>query len=236
VKLACQGLGHGNTRAIVLAPSTPQEMLDFTFDAFALSFRYRNPVIVLADGYLGQMTGRVVLPRSLVKPGLPAWAVWGDRAHRRNLVSSILIAEADLEEFNRHLNAKYARMHAEQQRASLDRCDDAEVLLVAAGTPARAAQGAVDELRARGIKAGLFRPQSLWPFPIDALRGLVPKVERLVMVEASNGQIEDEMRLALSHAGIAPPPMERVQRYGGILPQVNEIVSAVRAVAPAPLG
>jgi len=127
-------------------------------------------------------------------------------------------------------------MQAEQQRAGLDRCDDAEVLLVAAGTPARAAQGAVDELRARGIKAGLFRPQSLWPFPIDALRGLVPKVERLVMVEASNGQIEDEMRLALSHAGIAPPPMERVQRYGGILPQVNEIVSAVRAVAPAPLG
>ncbi|HEX5042270.1 MAG TPA: 3-methyl-2-oxobutanoate dehydrogenase subunit VorB [Candidatus Polarisedimenticolaceae bacterium] len=236
IKLACRGLGHGNTQAIVLAPSTPQEMLDFTFDAFDLAFRYRNPVIVLADGYLGQMTGKVVLPRALVQPGLPAWAVWGDRAHRRNLVASILIAEADLEAFNRDLNAKYARMQAEQQRAALDRCEDAEVLLVATGTPARAALGAVEELRAAGVKAGLFRPQSLWPFPIDALRTLMPRLPRLVVVEASHGQLEDELRLALSHAGIQPPAIERVQRYGGVLPQVHEIVQSVRTLAPAPLG
>jgi pyruvate/2-oxoacid:ferredoxin oxidoreductase alpha subunit/NAD-dependent dihydropyrimidine dehydrogenase PreA subunit len=236
IKLACRGLGHGDTHAIVLAPSTPQEMLDFTFDAFDLAFRYRNPVIVLADGYLGQMTGKVVLPRALVKPGLPSWAVWGDRAHRRNLIASILIAEADLEAFNRDLNAKYARMQAEQQRAALDRCQDAEVLLVATGTPARAALGAVEELRARGVRAGLFRPQSLWPFPIDALRGLIPRLERLVVVEASHGQLEDELRLALSHAGIQPPAIERVQRYGGVLPQVHEIVQSVRTSAPTPLG
>jgi pyruvate/2-oxoacid:ferredoxin oxidoreductase alpha subunit len=227
IKLACRGLGHGNTHAIVLAPATPQEMLDFTREAFDLAFRYRNPVIVLADGYLGQMTGRVELPRTLVRPGLPAWAVWGDRAHRRNLVASILIAEADLEAFNVKLNAKYARMQAAEQRAATFHCEDADLLLMAAGTPARAAQGAVGELRRQGIRAGLFRPQSLWPFPIDALRPLVERVERIVVVEASHGQLEDELRLALSHAGLGTPPIDRVQRYGGILPQVREIVLEV---------
>ena len=141
-----------------------------------------------------------------------------------------------LEAFNRRLNAKYARMRAEQQRAALDRCEDADVLLVATGTPARAALGAVEELRGRGIKAGLFRPQSLWPFPVDALATVIPRVERVVVVEASNGQLEDEMRLALSHAGIVPPAIERVHRYGGVLPQVHEIVQSVLAVAPARLG
>src|SRR6266568_8073142 len=112
IKLACRGLGHGNTRAIVLAPATPQEMLDLTILAFELSFRYRNPVIVLADGYLGQMTGRVALPRTLQRPGLPAWAVAGDAAHRRNLASSIHLSEAELEAHNRHLLEKYDRMAA----------------------------------------------------------------------------------------------------------------------------
>jgi pyruvate/2-oxoacid:ferredoxin oxidoreductase alpha subunit len=127
-------------------------------------------------------------------------------------------------------------MQAEQQRAALDRCDDAEILLVATGTPARAALGAVEELRSTGVRAGLFRPQSLWPFPIDALRGLIPRLQRLVVVEASHGQLEDELRLSLSHAGILPPAIERVQRYGGVLPQVHEIVQSVRTAAPAPLG
>jgi pyruvate/2-oxoacid:ferredoxin oxidoreductase alpha subunit len=237
IKLACRGLGHGNSHAIVLAPATPQEMLDFTFEAFDLAFRYRNPVVVLADGYLGQMTGRVAMPRSLVRPGLPSWAVWGDAAHRRNLVASILIAEADLEAFNVRLNAKYATIAAEQQRADVFRGDGAEVLLVACNSPGQMAKGAVEELRGRGIAAGLFRPQTLWPFPVDALRAALPGVERLVIVEASNGQLEDELRLAASHAGITPPPVTRVRRYGGILPQVREIVDAVlTGVQPAVQG
>jgi 2-oxoglutarate ferredoxin oxidoreductase subunit alpha/2-oxoisovalerate ferredoxin oxidoreductase alpha subunit len=96
VKLACRGLGHGNTHAIVLAPASTQEMLDLTMLAFTLAFRYRNPVIVLADGYLGQMTGRLELPSTLVRPGPPAWGVIGDRAHRPNLISSIHLSETDL--------------------------------------------------------------------------------------------------------------------------------------------
>lgn len=228
IKLACRGLGHGNTHAIVLAPATPQEMLDHTMLAFDLAFKYRNPVVILGDGYLGQMTGRVRLPTHMVKPGLPDWAVWGDRAHRGNLISSIELSEPDLEAHNIKINAKYRRMIAEEQRADAYRTDDAEVLLVAANTPAQLTKGAVEELRGRGVKVGLFRPLTLWPFPVTALLPLLPKTQRLVVVEASNGQLEDEVRLALSHAGVhAPPPIGHVRHFGGVLPQVREIVDAV---------
>ena len=228
VKLACRGLGHGNTHAITLAPSTPQEMLDLTLLAFELSFKYRNPVVLLADGYLGQMTGKVELPHRMLKPGLPAWAVYGDAAHRRNLISSIQLLEADLEAFNRHLNTKYARIAENEQRADLFHCDDAEVLIVACNTPARMAKGAVKTLRDAGWKVGLFRPLTLWPFPIHRLEPLVARARRIIVVEAGNGQIEDEMRLALSHAGFAGSvAIENVRHFGGVLPQQREIVDKV---------
>jgi pyruvate/2-oxoacid:ferredoxin oxidoreductase alpha subunit/NAD-dependent dihydropyrimidine dehydrogenase PreA subunit len=234
VKLACRGLGHGNTHAIVLAPSTPQEMLDLTMRAFELSFTYRNPVIVLADGYLGQMTGRVALPAHLVKPGLPAWAVAGDGAHRRNLVSSIYLHEADLEAHNRRLLEKYARIGVAEQRADLFCCDDADVLVVACNTPARMAKGAVNTLRRNGINAGLFRPVTLWPFPIRAFIPLLTRARRILVVEASAGQLEDELRLALSHAEVrAPVSIERINRYGGVLPSHDEIVAHVMAGSSA---
>jgi pyruvate/2-oxoacid:ferredoxin oxidoreductase alpha subunit/NAD-dependent dihydropyrimidine dehydrogenase PreA subunit len=229
VKLACRGLGHGNTHAIVLAPSTPQEMLDHTQLAFRLAFAYRNPVVVLCDGYLGQMTGKVLLPRTARRPGLPAWAVWGDRGHRRNLISSIHLSETDLEVHNRHLDAKYARMVEDEQRADLYRCEDADVLLVAANTPARMAKGAVEALREKGVRAGLFRPQTLWPFPVRFLKPLLGRGVRVIVVEASSGQIEDELRLALSHAGVPHGRgyVEHVRRHGGVLPSSADIVEHV---------
>ena len=228
VKLACRGLGHGHTHCITLMPSTPQEMLDYAILAFDLTLKYRNPVIILADGYLGQMTGKVQLPDYMVKPGIPAWAVYGDRSHRGYLICSISLSEADLEQHNIQLNAKYARMIAAEQRADPYRCDDAEILLIACTTPAQLSKGAVEELRAKGVKVGLFRPVTLWPFPIDALLPLLPHTRRIVMVEASNGQLEDEVRLALSHAGVhAPPPIEHVRHFGGVLPQQREIVQKV---------
>ena len=217
IKLACHGLGHGNTRAIVLAPATPQEMLELTELAFTLAFRYRNPVVVLCDGYLGQMTGKVQLPRTMRRPGLPGWAVWGDRGHRRNLVSSIHLRESDLEEHNRHLDRKYALIAELEQRAHFYRCEDADVLLFACNTPGRISKGAVAALRRSGVKAGLFRPQTLWPFPIRLLEPLLGRGPRLVVVEASSGQLEDELRLALSHAGAAraSDSIEHVRRQGG---------------------
>jgi pyruvate/2-oxoacid:ferredoxin oxidoreductase alpha subunit/NAD-dependent dihydropyrimidine dehydrogenase PreA subunit len=235
IKLACRGLGHGNTHAIVLAPSTPQEMLDLTIRAFELTFKYRNPVIILGDGYLGQMTGRVRLPKAITKPGIPAWAVWGDELHRRNLISSIMLEEADLERHNLHLNRKYEAMRQEAA-ADLFLCDDAEVVVVACTTPARMAKGAVQELRGSGVKAGLFRPLTLWPFPIHQLQPLLPHVRRIVVVEASGGQLEDELRLALSHAGVHQyPAIESLRHFGGILPQQEEIVARVNAPATAGL-
>lgn len=227
IKLACRGLGHGNTHAIVLAPGTPQEMLDLTREAFALSFRYRLPVVILGDGYLGQMTGIVRLPMTMLRRGRPAWAVTGDRGHRHNLITSIHLLESDLEKHNEHLNAKYADIAAREQRADLHRCADADVLVIACNTPARMAKGAVEAARRLGVRAGLFRPVTLWPFPIQALADLIPSVRRLVLVEAGPGQLEDEVRLALSHAGLVAPPVTAVRRHGGILPSESEILQAL---------
>ncbi len=233
IKLACHGLGHGNTQAIVLTPSTPQEMLDLTMLAFDLAFKYRNPVVLLCDGYLGQMTGRVELPREMVRPGLPDWAVWGDRGHRHNLICSIYLAESDLEAHNLKLNRKYAAITAAEQRSDAYRCEDANVLLLACNTPSRMAKGAVETLRKAGVKAGLFRPLTLWPFPIDAFAPPLKKAERIVVVEGSPGQLEDEMRLAVSKAGLALPRVDHVRHYGGVLPQQAEIVERVLAPAAA---
>jgi len=233
IKLVCRGLGHGNTHAIVLAPSTPQEMLDLTMEAFALSFRYRNPVLIAGDGYLGQVSGRVTLPDHLIEPGVPAWAVHGDAMHRGNLITSIYIVETDLEIHNQKLNRKFAEMEAAEQRSAALHADDAEWLVIATNTPGRMAGGAVQQLRAEGIKAGLFRPITLWPFPVDALVPLLERARGIVMVEAGPGQLEDELRLALSKRGVAPPPIHAVRRHGGVLPSLAEIVDGVRAVAEA---
>jgi pyruvate/2-oxoacid:ferredoxin oxidoreductase alpha subunit len=182
------------------------------------------------------MTSRVTLPRTMVKPGLPAWAVAGDREHRRNLVASIHLSEAELEAHNRHLLEVYAAMAAAEGRADLFDCDDADVLLVACNTPARMAKGAVRTLRSMGVRAGLFRPITLWPFPIARLAPLLSRVRRIVVVEASPGQLEDEMRLALSRAGLGHGiSIEGVNRYGGVLPPHEEIVARVApGVPPAP--
>jgi pyruvate/2-oxoacid:ferredoxin oxidoreductase alpha subunit/NAD-dependent dihydropyrimidine dehydrogenase PreA subunit len=230
IKLCCRGLGHGNTHAIVLTPSTPQEMLDLTMLAFDLAFKYRNPVVIASDGYLGQMTGKVCLPDRMVVPGIPEWAVYGDRSHRGNLICSIELSEAGLERHNQELDAKYARMAAEEQRAELHHCDDADVVLIACNTPAQMSKGAVKELREKGLRVGLFRPITLWPFPIDALRGVIERARQVVVVEASEGQLEDEVRLALSYAGVHAPPIGHVRRQGGVLPSQAEVVEHVRGL------
>jgi pyruvate/2-oxoacid:ferredoxin oxidoreductase alpha subunit len=231
IKLVCRGLGHGNSHAIVLAPSTPQEMLDLTMVAFDLSFRYRSPVVLASDGYLGQITGRVRLPDFMIKPGLPDWGVYGDEAHRRNLNTSIILIEPDLERHNAHLNEKYRRMIETEQRADSFQIEGAEWVIIACNTPARMARGAVRELRERGIGAGLFRPITLWPFPIDELLPLLPDAKGVVVVEAGPGQLEDELRLALSQRGLAPPPIHSVRRHGGVLPGLKDIVDRVTSLA-----
>ena len=227
IKLVCRGLGHGNTHAIVLAPATPQEMLDVAMLSFELAFKYRNPVVIVGDGYLGQMTGKVRLPSQMVVPGIPEWAVFGDHSHRGNLICSIELSELELEQHNVHLNEKYEAITVNEQRCDLYRCEDAEIVLVACNTPSQLAKGAIKDLRDKWLKVGLFRPITLWPFPVEGLLGVLGRARRLVVVEASSGQLEDELRLALSHAGLAPPPMSHVRRMGGILPSQSEIVEHV---------
>ena len=230
IKLVCRGLGHGNTHAIVLAPCTPQEMLDLTILAFELTFKYRNPVIMIGDGYMGQMTGRVNLPKTMIKPGIPEWAVFGDEMHRGNLICSIELNEVDLEKNNIHINNKYRQMTQNEQRAELYHCDDAEIIIIACNTPARMAKGAVKELRKQGLKVGLFRPITLWPFPIDLLKPVLNHTKHIVMVEAGNGQLEDELRLALSHHNLESPAIDHVRHFGGVLPQLKEIIEKVISV------
>ncbi len=230
IKLMCRGLGPGDTYAIVLAPTTPQEMLDLTMEAFDLAFKYRNPVMIAADGYLGQITGRTRLPDTMVKPGLPAWAVWGDAAHRHNLINSIYLAEEDLETHIHRLSAKYAAMQKNEQRSSAFHADGASVLIVACNTPARMAKAAVARLRREGLAVGLFQPVTLWPFPIDALLKLLDHASDVLVVEASEGQLEEEVRLALSHAGYHGAAIHHLRRNGGILPQEGEIADKVRAI------
>ena len=230
IKLVCRGLGHGDTHAIVLAPSTPQEMLDLTMEAFRLAFVYRNPVIVAPDGYLGQMTGRVQLPDYMLEPGIPGWAVYGDAKHRGNLINSIHLSEPDLEAHNEVLQAKFARIAASEQRAATYRADDARILVVAASTPARMAKSAIEHLRQEGVAIGLFNPVTLWPFPVDALRPLMEHVEDILVVEASAGQLEDELRLAMSHADLGGPRIHHLRRMGGMLPQEPEIRARVHEI------
>jgi pyruvate/2-oxoacid:ferredoxin oxidoreductase alpha subunit len=177
------------------------------------------------------MTGRVVLPDRAIRPGLPAWSVSGDADHRRNVVTSILLDPQDFEGANRGLVEKYARMTESEQRAAPYLCEDAEVLLVACNTPAQIAKGAVRALREGGVRAGLFRPQTVWPFPVKALLPLLGRARKLVVIEASDGQLEDELRLALSHAGSPTVEISHVRRLGGNLPSQREIVEAVRATA-----
>ncbi len=231
IKLCCRGLGHGNTHAIVLTPSSPQEMLDFTMEAFELSFKYRNPVVIAADGYLGQITGRVDLPDHMIKPGLPSWAVWGDAAHSSNLNTSILQDYADLERHNQHLSAKYREMMRHEQRSTGYKTEGAEILVVACNTPARMAKAAVEGLRREGVPVGLFQPLTIWPFPINDLRPLLDRAEDLLIVEASGGQREDELRLALHHADILEKfRFHNLQHMGGILPDTREVYEKVKEI------
>jgi pyruvate/2-oxoacid:ferredoxin oxidoreductase alpha subunit/NAD-dependent dihydropyrimidine dehydrogenase PreA subunit len=231
IKLVCRGLGHGNTHAIVFAPTSPQEMLDLTMEAFALAFKYRNPVIIAADGYLGQITGRVNLPQQMVQPGLPDWAVWGDGEHRGNLISSIFQDWAELERHNEKLSDKYRRISRDEQRANLFRTEGAKILVIACNTPARTAKAAVDDLRRTGVPVGFFQPVTLWPFPIDKLTPILDGVTQIVTVEASDGQLEDELRLALSHADRSGIEFHHVRHMGGILPAQHEVVEKVQEIA-----
>ncbi len=226
-----KGGGHGNYRNIVLAPNSVQEMCDMTFRAFELSQKWRMTAFVLADGVLGQMIEPLRFPDRSVAPDTDtSWAVDGTAATRPNVITSIILDFDKLEAFNQKLQDKYAAVAAAEQDSESHRMEDAEIALVAFGIISRLAQGAVDAARAEGIKVGLFRPKTLFPFPKDALNDFVDRGgKQLISAEMSNGQMRDDIKLAVD----CRCPVHLVSRLGGHLVTQDEILAKVRELAGA---
>ena len=225
-----KGGGHGNYKNIVLAPNSVQEMCDCVMKAFELSQKWRMLVYVLADGVLGQMIEPLRFPEKALAPATDAsWAVDGTAATRPNVLTSIFLDFEELEKFNLKLQAKYAQVEAAEQDSEALMADDAEVLVVAYGICSRIAHGAVEAARAEGIKAGLFRPKTLWPFPKDALNAILDRgaAKRLVCAEMSNGQMRDDVRLATE----CRLPADLASRMGGHVVSHAQILEAIRGAA-----
>lgn len=226
-----KGGGHGNYRTIVLAPDSVQEMCDFTMRAFELSQKWRMVVFVLADGVLGQMIEPLRFPETSVEPKTDkSWAVDGTAETRPNVVTSIFLNFDQQEAFNNQLQEKYAAVEAAEQDSESYRMEDADVALVAYGISARISQGAVDAARAAGIRAGLFRPKTLYPFPKDALNAFVAKGgKQLISVEMSNGQMRDDIKLAVE----CRCPVHLANRLGGNLVTQEQVLAKIRETAKA---
>jgi len=200
-----------------------QEMADLTALAFELADEYRNPAVVLSDGFVGQMMEPLELQYR--EPKLPEkpWAVKGTAETRPNLVSSIFLEPDELEAHERQMEAKYRRAQQAETRHEAYQIGDADVLLVGYGIVSRILRSAVDELRRDGLRAGLFRPITLWPFPSKALAEAAAHVEKVLVVELSNGQMVEDVRLAIN----GKVPVEFYGRGGGNVPSVEELRAAL---------
>lgn len=214
-----KGGGHGNYRNLVVAPASVQEMADLTMLAFELADRYRNPAVVLTDGFVGQMVEPLDLEYREVTPPEKPWAVKGTAETRKNLVTSIYLEPDELEAHQRLMEEKYRRAQVEEPRHESYQTEDAELLLVGYGIVSRVLRSAVEEARREGLRAGLFRPITLWPFPSKALAQAAVHVEKVLVVELSNGQMLEDVRLALD----GKVPVEFYGRGGGNVPSVEEI-------------
>jgi pyruvate/2-oxoacid:ferredoxin oxidoreductase alpha subunit len=224
--MVVKGGGNGCYRTLVLAPYSAQEMADLTALAFDWADRYRTPVVVLTDGFVGQMMEPVEFDPAAVLPDPPAWAVTGNRATRGNLITSLHIGIDDLEAHNRHLEAKYQA--AQQEARAEEFCLlDAEIVLVGYGIVGRILKAVTAEARSEGIPAGVLRPVSLYPFPSEHVRRAAARARVFAVVEMSMGQMVEDVRLALNGAR----PVEFYGRCGGNVPSHDEVLSLVRRLA-----
>jgi len=223
---ATRGGGNGDYRTIVLAPGNAQELADFTVDAFDLADEYRIPVLILADGYLGQMSEPLTLPMPSGKKFEKSWAVTGSENRTKNIIASLrLVPDTALETHNLHLQDKYDRITETVRRVDEYFCEDAEWLIVAYGTAARVARKAVDRLQAEGVRAGLFRPLSLWPFPDRELNEFAKRVERVLTVEMSLGQLIEDVKLSVN----GEAEMDFHGRAGGAVPALDDIIGRIHS-------
>ena len=223
---AVKGGGHGDYHLIVLAPASVQEMADFVGLGFDLAFKYRNPVMILSDGAIGQMMEKVWLdpPRERSKE-IPEWATTGKTADRkRNIITSLELDPFRQEVFNRKLVEKYDAIRENEVRFEEYLCEDAEYLLVAYGTSARVCQKAVQLAREQGIKAGLLRPITLFPFPTKRISELAGQLKMALAVEMSAGQMGEDVQLSIN----GKIPGHYYGRMGGMGPTPDEVVENLK--------
>ncbi len=226
-----KGGGHGDYRLIALAPASVQEMADFVELGFNLAYKYRNPVMILSDGVIGQMMEKVILPpfqprmtEEEITKKCP-WAAVGKPATRkRNVVTSLELDAATMEQNNNRFQKKYKEIEDNEVRFEEIECADADYLLIAFGSSARICQKAVEVARSQGIKLGLLRPITLWPFPAKAIGEYANKVKAMLSVELNAGQMVEDVRLAVN----GKVKVEHYGRLGGIVFTPDEIVEAVK--------
>ena len=227
---AVKGGGHGDYKIIVLAPASVQEMYDFVGLGFDLAFKYRNPVMILSDGAIGQMMEKVELRdpvRRLTDKEITEkyghWATVGKPASRKgNIISSISLAASEMEAINLRLQAKYQKMRENEVRFEKTMCDNAEYLLVAFGSSARICEGTLEIARSKGIRMGLLRPITLFPYPETAIREMLPQLKGIMSVELNAGQMVEDVRLAVNGA----VPVEFYGRMGGSIFSPEEVFEA----------
>ena len=225
-----KGGGHGDYRLIVLAPSTVQEMADFVDLAFELSFKYRNPALILTDGMIGQMMEKVELKPFKKRwtneeiEQMHPWATTGKPENRKyNIITSVELAAARFEVFNQKLQKKYQEISEKEVLFEKFDCDDAEYILVSYGSSSRICQKAMQLLREKGIKVGLLRPITLWPFPTKEICKLADNVKGFLSVELSVGQMVEDVRLAVN----GKVKVEHFGRFGGMIHTPEEVAEAL---------
>ena len=226
-----KGGGHGDYRTIVVAPASVQEAVELTGLAFDLADRYRMPAIVLGDGYLGQMMEPVTFPDLSPAPDLPEkdWAVTGAAGRPSRIVRSLMMEDNSLEEHNMLMLERYHRIEEKETRWEAIDVDDADVVMVAYGLPARICRSVIADGRREGLRLGMIRPITLWPFPTVPIRKAAEKVRGVLVVEMSTGQMVEDVRLAVE----GRCPVDLYGRTGGNLPSSEVIMDKCRKLVGA---
>jgi len=226
-----KGGGHGDYRLLVLAPASVQEMADFVDLSFELAFKYRNPVMILSDGVIGQMMEKVIMPKQKTRltneeiiEQYGDWATTGKpKTRERNIITSLELDPYRQEAHNHKLQAKYKKMEENEVRYEMINCNDADYVIVAYGSSARIAQKTMEIARKKGIKVGIFRLITLFPFPMKEINALADKVKGFLAVEMSAGQMIEDVRLAIN----GKVPAEHYGRYGGVIHSPEEVLEAL---------
>ena len=225
-----KGGGHGDYKVIVLAPASVQDMLDLTIVAFDLADKYRSPVLILGDGLLGQMMEQLTIPSEIEQNHYEKpWALTGCKDRPPRIIRSLLLADGALEEHNRHLQEKFKAITEAEVRSQSYNTKDADIILVAYGSMARIAKAAMFAARANGLKVGLIRPVTLWPFPDKVIQDSCARAKKFLVVEMSAGQMVEDVRLAVN----GKVEVDFYGRMGGGVPSEDEILKQIEKLGGA---